>query len=71
MVVLRCDASDALATTECNYIKTIGTTYEDSVSESMSISSEVSYQMQIKMFGIMESMGISQTTGEINKTDKA
>ena len=46
MVVLRCDASDALATTECNYIKTVGTSYESSVEESMSISQGDGFRFQ-------------------------
>jgi hypothetical protein len=62
-VVLRCDASDALATTECNYIKTIGTSYTDEASSHREISQEVANAIEAGMFGIMSSMSVSTTTG--------
>ena len=36
-VVLVCDATNAVTDTECNYIKTMGTTYTESYSNFMSL----------------------------------
>ena len=62
--VLTCDATDALATTECDYQKTIGTQYSSEAQEHMAISQGVSYEISTGLFDIFsESLGFSSETG--------
>ena len=58
-----CDGTDLDVAAECKYRKTIGTTYSESVSEQMSVSSEVYSEIQAGMFGIMSTLGASINTG--------
>ena len=63
-VVLVCDATNAITDTECNYIKTMGTTYTESYSNSMSVDVTVKNEMSAKFFDIFsEKIGISVSTG--------
>jgi hypothetical protein len=63
-VVLVCDATNAITDTECNYIKTMGTTYTESYSNSMSVDVTVKNEMSSKFFDIFsEKIGISVSTG--------
>ena len=63
-VVLVCDATNAVTDTECNYIKTMGTTYTESYSNSMSVDVTVKNEMSAKFFDIFsEKIGISVSTG--------
>ena len=49
-VKLVCDATMASEPVECNYIKTIGTSWTEEVSESMSISAGVSAEISVMSF---------------------
>ncbi len=63
-VVLKCDATNAITDTECNYIKTVGTKFSQSYSESMSIDTTIKYSMSEKFFGMFEAtIGVSVSTG--------
>ena len=63
-VVMLCDATLAESDVECNYIKTIGTSYTETMSSSMSLDVTVENEMKEKFFGIFEStLSVSVTTG--------
>ncbi len=63
-VVLRCDATNAREDSECNYIKTVGTKYTQSFSESMSIDTTIKASMSANFFDIFgASIGVSVHTG--------
>ena len=63
-VVMLCDATQAQSDVECNYIKTIGTSYTETMSSSMSLDVTVENEMKEKFFGIFEStLSVSVTTG--------
>ena len=63
-VVMLCDATQAQSDVECNYIKTIGTSYTETMSSSMSLDVTVENEMTEKFFGIFEStLSVSVTTG--------
>merc|ERR1711963_646427 len=63
-VVMLCDATQAQSDVECNYIKTIGTSYTETMSTSMSVDITVKNEMKEKFFGIFEStLTVSVTTG--------
>ena len=63
-VVMLCDATKAETDVECNYIKTIGTSYTESMSTSMSVDITVKNEMTAKFFDIFsEKLSISVTTG--------
>ena len=48
----------------CNYKKTIGTTYGQELSESVSVSSTIEYELSLSLFELFsEKLGISMTTG--------
>ena len=61
---MRCDATQSGVDVECNYMKTLGTSYTREVSEHMSISSGVSYSISQDFFGIFSSeIGTAVNTG--------
>lgn len=63
-VVLRCDATNAVETVNCNYIKKVGVVYSEEMSESMSVSTTISYKLTASLFDLFsETLGISVTTG--------
>ena len=63
-VVMLCDATLAESDVECNYIKTIGTSYTETMSSSMSLDVTVENEMKEKFFGIFEStLTVSVSTG--------
>ena len=47
-VTLVCDATGATQPVECSYMKTIGTSYTDQVSEDMAISAGVSSEISVR-----------------------
>ena len=47
-VTLVCDATGATQPVECSYMKTIGTSYTDQVSEDMAISAGVSAEISVR-----------------------
>lgn len=62
--VVVCDATNANATSQCVYSKSIGSVYSDETSNSMSISTDISYQMQVSMSLIFSAeLGASLETG--------
>ena len=63
-VVMNCDATNAQSDSECNYIKTMGTTFTETFSNSMSVDVTVKYEMEAKFFDLFsEKLGISVSTG--------
>lgn len=63
-VVLRCDATGAIDTIGCNYIKKIGLIFGQEMSESTSVSSTLKAELTAEFMGIFEStIGVSTTTG--------
>jgi len=63
-VVLTCDGTGAILPTPCGYIKKIGTTFGDELSESISVSTTIEYEITASLFEIFEeSLGFSMTTG--------
>ena len=63
-VVLVCDATNAQEDTECNYMKTMGTTYTETYSNSMSLDVTVKAAMEAKFFDFFsEKIGVSVSTG--------
>jgi len=63
-VVLDCDATNAIVDTECNYMKTMGTTYTETYSNSMSLDVTVKAAMEAKFFDFFsEKIGVSVSTG--------
>ncbi len=63
-VVLRCDATEAIAPVECNYYKKIGTTFGEELSETVSVSETIEYEISVSIFELFsEKLGISMTTG--------
>ena len=59
-----CDNQDGLVEVGCRYLKTVGTTFSETISESMSISEDVSYEMEMGFFEFFsETIGMSITTG--------
>jgi len=49
-VVMQCDATLAQADSECNYQKTIGTAFSESLSTSMSVDYTVSAKLKVEFF---------------------
>ena len=63
-VVMSCDATKATEDSECNYKKTVGTTFTQSYSTSMSVDVTVKYEMEAKFFDLFsEKLGVSISTG--------
>ena len=63
-VVMQCDATLAQADSECNYQKTIGTAFSESLSTSMSVDYTVSAKLKVEFFEFFsESVGVSASTG--------
>jgi len=63
-VVLDCDATNAIVDSECNYMKTMGTTYTETYSNSMSLDVTVKAAMEAKFFDFFsEKIGVSVSTG--------
>ena len=63
-VVMQCDATLAQADSECNYQKTIGTSFSESLSTSMSVDYTVSAKLKVEFFEFFsESVGVSASTG--------
>ena len=63
-VVMQCDATLAKADSECNYQKTTGTTFSESLSTSMHVDYTVSAKLTVEFFEFFsESVGVSASTG--------
>jgi hypothetical protein len=63
-MVLICDATNAAADTECNYMKTVGTMYTETYSNSMSLDVTIKTEMSAKFEGLFSaSVGVSVSTG--------
>lgn len=63
-VIFTCDAIGAVVDTECRYTKTIGTSFSEEISASMSIDTTIETSMSTSFFGLFESsIGISVSTG--------
>ena len=63
-VVLRCDATLAIESVSCNYIKKVGLVYGEELSETVSVSATISYEITESIFeGFSDTWGISVTTG--------
>ena len=63
-VVMQCDATLAQADSECNYQKTTGTSYSESVGTSMSVDYTVQAKLTVEFFELFkESVGVSASTG--------
>ena len=63
-VVMQCDATLAQADSECNYQKTIGSSFSESLSTSMSVDYTVSAKLKVEFFELFsETVGVSVSTG--------
>ena len=63
-VVLRCDATGAIDPVGCDYIKKIGTKWSNEMSESISVSATIEYELGVDLFELFsEKIGVSMTTG--------
>jgi len=64
VTIMSCDNTRSSIETTCTYTKTIGTTWSQEATNSMSIDSSIEYSMTAKFFDMFEeSLGISVTTG--------
>ena len=62
--VLICDATKAQVDVKCNYIKTTGTSYTESIATSMSIDRTVKAEMEANFFEIFKAkLSVSVSTG--------
>ena len=63
-VVLRCDATNAIESVNCNYIKKVGLIYGEELSESVSVSTTIAYEITASIFkSFSETLSVSMTTG--------
>ena len=74
--VLSCDNTDSKVPTTCYYEKKIGSSYTQTVEQSMQIDMTIEYELKSEFFGLFEEkLGISVTTGynwkEINEETKS
>ena len=63
-VVMQCDATMAKADSECNYSKTIGSSFSQSLGSSMSVDYTIKAKLSVDFFELFsESIGASVSTG--------
>ena len=63
-VVLSCDASNAVTPVSCTYTKSIGSSYSQSVNESMSLDTSIETELKVQYFGLFSSqLSTSVETG--------
>ena len=62
--MITCDNINGVSDLTCQYTKTIGTSYSEEISQSMSIDVSIQEELQAQFFGLFSStLGISATTG--------
>jgi curli biogenesis system outer membrane secretion channel CsgG len=61
---MTCDNTGGIVDATCTYSKTIGTSFEDEVENSMGIDGTIEAEMKAQFFGIFGiQLGVSSTTG--------
>ena len=64
VVVLQCNGLGAISPVECDYIKKVGVTYSEELSQTIKIGLDVEYEISASLFEIFEaSLGESVSTG--------